>query len=55
MLTHNALEIVHARTRARMNTQVLMIDHTDVQGQSASYVESLMQGEDNSIVIVSGT
>jgi hypothetical protein len=55
MLTHNALEIVHTRAPAQMHTQVLMIDHTDVQGQSASYVESLMQGEDNSIVIVSGT
>ena len=35
--------------------QVVMIDHTNVQGQSTNYLESLMQGDDNSIVIVSGT
>ena len=46
---------MRARAPAQMHTQVLMIDHTDVQGQSANYVESLMQGDENSVVIVSGT
>jgi len=39
----------------QMPMQVVMIDHTNVQGQSTNYLESLMQGDDNSIVIVSGT
>ena len=43
------------RMHMQMPMQVVMIDHTNVQGQSTNYLESLMQGDDNSIVIVSGT